>query len=89
MLLSIFALCLTWSSVTSFYVAVMLAALSPLGFLGASCGRRYYSGTFSDPNGIPPARLRLLGRLRRIDLNLVAVVAALLALIAAISIYRM
>lgn len=71
-----------------FYLSALLAALSPLGFLSALLSRRLFGGTLSDANGIRPARVTLLGAVRVIDLNLVAVVAALLSLLAMVSVYR-
>ena len=63
-----------------FYLAALLAALSPLGFLTAFLGRRLFGGTLSDPNGIPPVRVTCFGSVRSLDLNLVAVLAALVSL---------
>ena len=70
-----------------FYLASILAGVPPLGFLVAWLGRRIFKGTLSDPNGIPPARLTLRGRRISVDLNLVAVVAALLSLPVIVAIY--
>jgi hypothetical protein len=71
-----------------FYLAALLAAASPMGFLAAFASRRLFGGTLSDPNGIPLARLHLFGRVRFIDMNLVAVIGALVSLTAMIAIYR-
>lgn len=71
-----------------FYLAALLAALSPLGFVTAVASRKLFGGTLSDPNGIPVARLRLLGHVRSIDMNLVAVFAALVSLSAIVVIFR-
>lgn len=71
-----------------FYLATLLAALSPLGFLMAFTGRRLFGGTLSDPNGIRPARLRLFGSVRSVDVNLAAVVGALLSLLVMIWIFQ-
>ena len=70
-----------------FYLAVILASVSCFGFLLALLGRRLYGGTLSDPNGISPARIAIAGRTLSIDLNLVAIVAALLTLAAILRIY--
>jgi hypothetical protein len=70
-----------------FYLAVILASISCFGFLLALFGRRFYGGTLSDPNGIPPARIAIAGRIRSIDLNLAAILAALLTLAAILEIY--
>jgi hypothetical protein len=91
-LLSIADLVLIWVSgpysTGSFYFAALLAAISPIGFLTAFLSRRLFAGTLSDPNGIPPVRVSLFGTTRSIDMNLAAVIAALLALIAILGIYR-
>ena len=73
---------------SSFYLACLLAALSPIGFLGAALTRRLYGGTFSDVNGIPPVYLRLRTRSIAIDLNLCVVIAALLCLGLFLYLYR-
>jgi hypothetical protein len=61
-----------------FYLAALLAVVPLLAFLMALLFRQLYAGSLQDPNGIPQARLRLLGRVRRIDMNLFAVIAGLL-----------
>lgn len=71
----------------AFYVALLLTALSPLGFMIAFASRKIFWGTLSDPNGIRPVRLTLFGVVFSIDLNLVAVVVALLLLGAILAIY--
>ena len=65
-----------------FYLASVLAALSPLGFIATYFSRRLFGGTLSDPNGIPPARITAFGVARSFDMNLVAVVVALISLVA-------
>lgn len=91
-LLSLLELALIWCRWpmpdVAFYLAVILTGLSPLAFLLALTTRSIFRGTLSDPNGIPPARLRLPGRTLAIDMNLVAVVAALISLAIIIHIYR-
>ena len=71
-----------------FYLAALLAVLSPLGFLTAFFSRHLFDGTLSDPNGIPPVHLKRDGSGPAIDLNLVAVVGALASLLAMIWIFR-
>ena len=71
-----------------FYLSALLAALSPLGFLTAFVSRTIYRGTLSDPNGIRQGHVRIFGSVRAIDLNLVAVVAALLSILAMLWIVR-
>jgi hypothetical protein len=66
----------------------LLAALSPIGFIGAFASKRWFGGKLSDPHGIPPARVRLLGAVREIDLNLVAVIGVLVSLGAMLWIYH-
>ena len=92
-LLSMLGLILIWHQGPyedqRFYLAALLAALSPLGFLTAFMARSLFGGTLSDPNGIPPARVTLLGSTREIDLNLVAVVTALLSILVMIWGFRL
>jgi hypothetical protein len=90
-LLSALELCLIWwdgpFAAQRFYLAACLASVSCFGFLLAFLGRRLYGGTLSDPNGIPPARISIAGRTVSVDLNLAAVVAALLTLAVILDIY--
>lgn len=71
-----------------FYLAVMLAGLSPLAFLLSFAGRRWFGGSLSDPNGIPSLRIALAGRTLDLDMNLVAVIAAVISLATFVAIYR-
>lgn len=91
-LLSVLELLLIWSAGAfqsdRFYLASLLAAASPAGFLISFACRQAFGGTLFDPNGIPPLNLRLFGAVRSIDLNLAAVIAALISLVAIIAIYR-
>lgn len=70
-----------------FYLAALLACIPLLAFLIAFISRKWYDGDLSDPNGIPPARIAIAGTIIRIDLNLVVVPAALLALVVILAIY--
>jgi hypothetical protein len=70
-----------------FFLAALLASLSCFGFLLALLSRRLYAGTLSDKNGIPPARFSAAGRTLSIDMNLAAIVAALLSLGILIKLY--
>ncbi len=92
-LLSVLELALIWMRGPyregGFYLASLLAAVSPLGFLIACATRRIFAGALSDPNGIPPFRGTLFGVDISIDMNLVAVVAALLTVAAVLVLYRM
>ena len=91
-LLSLVGVVLIWhrgpDEAERFYLAVLLAALSPLGFLTAFSSRRLFAGTLSDPNGIRPAHLRLFGSSRTFDVNLAAVVGALASLLTMIWIFK-
>jgi hypothetical protein len=90
-LLSVLELVLIWLhgpyQKDGFYLALLLTAVSPLGFMIAFVSRRIFGGALSDPNGIPPLRLTLFGVVLCIDLNLAAVVAALASLGAILAIY--
>jgi hypothetical protein len=71
----------------AFHLAVLLTAVSPLGFMISFAGRRMFGGALSDPNGIPPVQLTLFGVGRSIDVNFAAIVAALLCLGVILAIY--
>ena len=87
-LLSVVELVLIWSGRTGgFYLASLLAALSPIAFLVAFATRTQFGGTLSDPNGIPQAKVNLLGTVRSVDVNLVAVVVALISVLLIDAIY--
>jgi hypothetical protein len=72
-----------------FYLAMVLTSVPMLGFFAALISRATYGGALSDPNGIPPARLKVMGRVLLVDLNLAAVVVGMLALVAIGLIYRL
>src|SRR5512146_990795 len=55
-----------------FYLVAILTCAPMAGFFAALVTRRLYSGTLSDPGGIPPLRFRLRGREAPVDMNLVA-----------------
>lgn len=84
-LLAVLEVVLLWGNMVSreggFYLALLLATVSPVAFLLAWVGRRLFDGALSDPVGIPPVRLVLFGRLRAFDLNMVAVLVALLCVV--------
>lgn len=67
---------------SGFYLASVLAAISPIAFLAAYFSRGKFRGTLSDPNGMPPTRVTVFGVARSVDMNLVAVVVALISLVA-------
>ena len=71
-----------------FYLAAVLASIPMLGFFGAFVTRRLFGSALSDPNGIPPARVVILGSEKWIDLNLVAEAAALTVLLSIVVLYR-
>jgi hypothetical protein len=71
-----------------FDLAACLASVPCFGFLLACVGRRFYGGSLSDPNGIPPVRIAIAGRLVRFDLNLAAIFTALLLLAIILAVYQ-
>lgn len=83
-LLSVLELVLIWFpnpyQRDAFYLALLLTAVSPVAFVIALAGRKMFGGTLSDPIGIPPVRLTVLGASLSIDVNVAAVVTALLCL---------
>jgi hypothetical protein len=89
-ILSAFELMLLWwwgpAEEQRFYLALFLAGAPSIAFLLALLGRRIYGGSLSDPNGIPRARIPTLNV--QVDLNLMAVLAALVSLAAILEIYR-
>jgi hypothetical protein len=91
-LASVVELGLLWGGWVSFelgfYLALVMASLSPIGFMVACMGRRWFGGALSDPNGIPPVRLDLGRRVIAVDMNLVAVVAALVTMGVIVMIWR-
>jgi hypothetical protein len=60
-----------------FYLVLSLAGLPVFGFFAALFGRHLYGGTLSDPNGIRPMIIRQGRKVYRVDLNLVAEIAAI------------
>jgi hypothetical protein len=91
-LLAVVEIALIWGgwvdAERGFYLAVTLAALSPAAFLLSFAGRGWFGGALSDPNGIPPLRVVVGGRTLLVDMNLGAVIAAVLSLAAFVAIYR-
>jgi hypothetical protein len=90
-LLSVLELALIWSrgpyQKDAFYLAMLLTAVSPVGFLISFAGRKIFGGTLSDPNGIPPVRLTIFGADLSVDLNFAAIIAAILSLGVILTIY--
>lgn len=60
-----------------FYLSAALTAIPCLGFVIAQVTGRRYAATLSDPDGIPPLRLHISGRIVRADGNALCVYAAL------------
>jgi hypothetical protein len=83
---------LLWSGWVSaelgFYLALLMASLSPIAFLVACAARRWFGGALSDPNGIQPVQLALGRRAIAVDMNLAAVVAALVTMGVIVMIWR-
>jgi hypothetical protein len=71
-----------------FYLAALLASLPIFGFFAAMSTRAMYGGALSDPAGIPPLNLMILGRSRRIDLNLVAEILGVALVAILVILYR-
>jgi hypothetical protein len=72
----------------NFYLAAVLTCIPLMGFLIALISRKMYDGALSDPNGIPPLRLTFRGLVLSLDMNLVAVLAAFVLLVAIVTVYR-
>jgi hypothetical protein len=72
-----------------FFLTAALAAVPLVGFMAALAGRGAYGGALSDPNGIPPVRFVLWGKLRKADGNVAAVIAAMGALAVILAIFEM
>jgi hypothetical protein len=91
-LLAVVELVLLWGGWVGeeqgFYLALALTGLSPLAFLVSCATRRAFGGTLSDPNGIPPKRVPIGGRVVLVDMNLVAVVTALMVMGGLVGMYR-
>jgi hypothetical protein len=71
-----------------FYLAAVLAGISMLSFFAAFIARGIYKGSLSDPNGMRPLKITVLGSTLRIDLNLVAETCGVLALAVIVALYR-
>lgn len=82
-LLSLLALWFTWQTSwpgdRSFYLAAALTLLPCGSFLIALLTRDLYAGTLWDPQGIPPAHIKVFGRELHVDGNTAAVWAAVIA----------
>lgn len=91
-LMSVVELGLLWGRVMSvergFYLAMLLAGISPVAFLLTCVVRKGFGATLSDPNGIPPMRIKVGSRTVSADGNLAAVVLALISLFVFLLIFR-
>lgn len=90
-LLAVVEVALLWwiapGSRFTFYLATLLTASPISGFLIATFTRALYGGTLRDPNGVPALHLRIAGRTREIDVNVVLVLVGAAILICAIAIF--
>jgi hypothetical protein len=91
-LLAVVELGLLWSRCVGeergFYLAMLLAGLSPVAFLGSCATRRAFGGTLSDTNGILPKRVVIGRRVVLVDMNLAAVLGALVVMGVIVAMYR-
>ena len=71
-----------------FEIAVILCGAPVLGFFIALLTRRLYGGTLSDPHGMSPWVVRVLGTQHQIDLNVVTEMVALASLASIAALYR-
>ncbi len=70
-----------------FYLATLLTALPMFAFLTAMFTKSLYGGTLHDPNGVQPVRIRIGGRIREIDMNVVLIIAGAAVLLIALLIF--
>ena len=70
-----------------FYLATLLTALPIFAFLIATFTRSVYGGALHDPNGVKPAPIRIGGRIREIDMNIVLIIIAAAVLLIALVIF--
>jgi hypothetical protein len=73
--------------VQRFLLAACLSAAPLVGYVIAMLARRMYGGTLSDPQGIPPARIQLRGRVIEFESNVVVIAVAVLWLWIAVLLY--
>lgn len=67
-----------------FCLAAVITAIPMVGFFVAALARKMYSGTFHDPNGIQPVRIRIGSKMRAFDMNAVLVIAGSVVLLSAV-----
>jgi hypothetical protein len=70
-----------------FYLATLLTGLPILAFLIAMFTRSLYGGTLHDLNGVRPVHIRIGGRIREIDMNVVLVIVGATLLLIALLIF--
>ena len=70
-----------------FYLATLFTALPIAAFLIAAVTRSIYGGTLHDSNGVRPVRIRIGGRIREVDMNIVLIVVAAVVLLIALLIF--
>lgn len=92
-MLAVVELGLLWGGLlgetAGFYLTLLLTNLSPTAFLATWVFKRQFGGSLSDANGIRPLQLPLGGKVIDVDMNLVAVLAALLTMVLIVLIYRL
>lgn len=71
-----------------FYLAAFLTATTLAAFWMALGSMRLYSGALFDPNGILPWKVRLRGRILRLDMNTMAVALGSILLVISVALYR-
>lgn len=89
-LLSLAEVALVWGPFAEgcFYLAACLIALTLVGFWGALATMRLYAGALFDRNGILPLKVKVGGRILRVEMNTVAVLCGSIVLLIAVAIYR-
>jgi hypothetical protein len=92
-MLAVVELGLLWGGLlgetAGFYLTLLLTNLSPTAFLATWVFKRQFGGSLSDANGIRPLQLPLGGKVIDVDMNLVAVLAALLTMVLIVLMYRL
>jgi ABC-type enterochelin transport system permease subunit len=72
-----------------FYLAVVLVSIPLVAFLIACAAKGKFGGALSDPNGIRPVQIKMFGEIVHVDMNFVAVAAAVVAVGAIAAIYAL
>ncbi len=71
-----------------FYLVALLAAIPVLAFFLAMLGRGLYGGLMADTHGVPAASFRIFRANYFIEINVAAEIAAAVALILIVLLYR-